>query len=70
MLLTVQAPQPRIAVCLVRVERQSWGVVITVTINRDIVAGRAEPAVQFFDVAAAAAAVTDFLWSFRDEKQS
>jgi hypothetical protein len=70
MLLTVQRPQPRIAVCLVRVEPQPWGVVITVTINRDIAARRAEPAVQFFDVTAAAAAITEFLESFKDEKQS
>jgi hypothetical protein len=68
MLLPVQTLQPRIAVCLVRVERQSWGVIITVTINRDVAARRAEPAVQFFDVATAAAAITEFLEPFSDEK--
>lgn len=68
MLLTVQTPQPRIAVCLVRVERQSWGVVITVTINRDIAARRVEEAVQFSNVTAATAAITEFLESFSDEE--
>jgi hypothetical protein len=70
MLLTVQTLQPRIAVCLVRVERQSWGVVVTVTINWDVAARRAERAVQFSDVSAAAAAITEFLKSFSDDKQS
>jgi hypothetical protein len=70
MLLTVETPQQRISVCLVRVEPQPWGVVITITINRDIAARRAEPAVQFFDVTAATAAITEFLESFRDERSS
>lgn len=68
MLLTVQTPRPRIAVCLVRVERQSWGVVITVTINRDIAARRAEEAVQFYDITAATTTITEFLESFSDEE--
>jgi hypothetical protein len=70
MLLSVQTPQPRIAVCLVRVEPQPWGVVITITVNRDVAARRAEPAVRFIDVTAAAATVAEFLGSFRDEQQS
>ena len=70
MLLTVQTPQPRIAVCLVRVEPQPRGVIITITINRDIAARRAEPAVQFSDVTAAAVAITEFLGSFSDDQRS
>jgi hypothetical protein len=42
--------------------------VITVTINRDIAARRAEEVVQFFDVTAATAAITEFLESFSDEE--
>jgi hypothetical protein len=69
MLPTVETPQPRIAVCLVRVQQQSWGVLITVKINQDIAGRRAEPAVHFSDVAAAAAAIFEFLESFTDEKR-
>jgi len=70
MLVCVPAPLPRIGVCLVRVEPQPWGVVITVTVNRDVAAGRAEPAVRFSDVGSAVAAVAEFLGSFGDERQS
>lgn len=65
----MQTPQPRIAVCLIRVERQSRGLVISVTISRDIATRRAESTVRFVEVAAAVAAVAEFLESFSDEEQ-
>jgi hypothetical protein len=56
-------------VCIIRVEVESWGLVITMTVNRDIAAASPEPAVRFTDTGQAAAAVTAFLESFKREEQ-
>ncbi|MGH3984258.1 MAG: hypothetical protein ACRDST_16630 [Pseudonocardiaceae bacterium] len=55
--------QPKAAVCIVRVELQSWGPLITVTVNRDLAWAAAEPATCFSEPAAAAAAIADVLRS-------
>lgn len=55
--------------CIIRVEVESWGLVITMTVNRDIAAASPEPAVRFTEPGEAAAAVTAFLESFKREKQ-
>jgi hypothetical protein len=60
----------RAAVCIIRVEVESWGLVITMTVNRDIAAASSEPAVHFTDTGEAAAAVAAFLESLKQEKQS
>jgi hypothetical protein len=46
------------------VEVESWGLVITMTVNRDVATATAEPVSRFSDVAEAAAAVAAFLGSF------
>ena len=56
--------------CIIRVEVESWGLVITMTINRDIATASPEPAIRFTDAGEAAAAVTAFLESLKREKQS
>lgn len=56
--------------CIIRVEVESWGLVITMTINRDIATASPEPAIRFTDTGEAAAAVTAFLESLKREKQS
>ena len=56
--------------CIIRVEVESWGLVITMTINRDIATASPEPAIRFTDTGEAAAAVTAFLESLKHEKQS
>ena len=56
------------AVCILRVEVESWGLVITMTVNRDIATAAAEPVTRFSDVGEAAAAVTAFLESFNRGK--
>jgi hypothetical protein len=57
---------PKTAVCIIRVERQSWGLVITVTVNRDVSRARPEEPVRFTSTSEAAAAVAGFLDSFND----
>jgi hypothetical protein len=57
-------------VCIIRVEVESWGLVITMTVNRDIAVASPEPAVRFTDTDEAAEAVSAFLASFRREKQN
>ncbi len=58
------------AVCIVRVEEESWGLVITLTVNRDVAAATAEKVTRFSDPGAAAAAVAAFLDSFSRKKPS
>ena len=53
--------------CIIRVDVESWGLVITMTVNRDIAAASPEPAVRFTDTGEAAAAVTAFLESLKRE---
>jgi hypothetical protein len=57
-------------VCIIRAEVESWGLVITMTVNRDIASASPEPAVHFTDTGEAAAAVAAFLESVKQEKQS
>ena len=54
----------RTAVCILRVELQARGLVITMTVNRDIANANAERVTRFSSTAEAAAAVTAFLESF------
>lgn len=58
------------AVCILRVEEESWGLVITVTINRDVASAPAEPAARFHDVSDATAAVAKFLESFTHDPET
>jgi len=51
-------------VCIIRIERESWGLIITVTVNRDVSRARAEEPVRFTSPSEAAAAVARFLDSF------
>jgi hypothetical protein len=61
-------PRSHAAVCLIRVEAQPSGALISLIITRDVMLGGPEPASHFSDVDAAAAAVADFLRSTtRDE---
>jgi hypothetical protein len=55
--------QPKAAVCIVRVEPQSWGQLITVTVNRDVARSATEAATCYSEPEAALAAVADFLRS-------
>jgi hypothetical protein len=57
------------AVCILRVEVESWGLLITMTVNRDIASGSAEPLIRFSDTEEATAAVAAFLQSFARDKQ-
>jgi hypothetical protein len=59
----------RAAVCILRVEEEPWGLLITMTVNRDIASRGAEPLVRFSDIEEATAAVTAFLQSFAREDQ-
>ena len=68
-LLSMPSRPGCVAVCIIRVEIESWGPVITVTVNRDIAAASPEPAIRFTDTGQAAAAVTAFLDSFKREKE-
>jgi hypothetical protein len=52
------------------VEEESWGLVITVTINRDVASAPAEPAARFHDVSDATAAVAKFLESFTHDPET
>ena len=56
--------RPRVAVCVVRAESQPSGLLVTVTVNRDVVVEHSEPPRHFSDTAEAADAVAEFLDSF------
>lgn len=64
MLFPMLARQPQAAVCVVRVERQSSGLLITVTVHRDVLNEHSDPPQHFSDVGDAIGAVTGFLESF------
>lgn len=49
------------AVCIVRVEPQTVGVLITLIVNRNIAAAKAEPPSYFSEVTAATSAIEKFL---------
>lgn len=59
------SPPAPSGVCILRVDLQPQGLVITLTVNRDIGNAPTEPAVHFSDVTEATAAVVEFLESFR-----
>ena len=60
---------PPTGVCVVRVERQAPGVLITVTVNPDVTTRSGEESRHFSTVATAVRAVDDFLAGFaRDWK--
>jgi hypothetical protein len=65
----MQRNPSRAAVCILRVEAESWGLLITMTVNRDIASDTAEPSVRFSDTGEATAAVAAFLQSFARDKQ-
>jgi hypothetical protein len=65
----MRRPPSRAAVCILRVEVESWGLLITLTVNRDIAGGTAEPPTRFSDTEEAAAAVAAFLHSFTPDSQ-
>jgi hypothetical protein len=52
------------AVCILRVEVESWGLVITMTVNRDVASADTERVTRFSDPREAVAAVAAFLESF------
>ena len=58
---------PKAAVCIIRVERESRGLLITVTVNRDVAEARAEPPIRFTATSEAVATVIRFLESFENE---
>lgn len=60
----MQGHTSRAGVCILRVEEESWGLLITMTVNRDIASGTAEPLLRFSDAEEAMAAVAAFLRSF------
>lgn len=60
----MQRRRSRTAVCILRVEVESWGVMFTMTVNRDIAIPTAEPVTHFANARDAAAAVAEFLESF------
>ena len=69
MLLPMQKLPSRAGVCILRVEVESWGLLITMTVNRDIASGAAEPLIRFSDTDEATAAVAAFLQSFTADNQ-
>jgi hypothetical protein len=64
MLLPVPNRPVQTAVCILRVEAESWGLVITMTVNRDVANTVTESVTRFSDPEEAAAAVAAFLESF------
>lgn len=64
MLLPMQGHPSRAGVCILRVELESWGLLITMAVNRDIASGGGEPLIHFSDTDEATAAVAAFLQSF------
>lgn len=65
----MQRRASRAGVCILRVEEESWGLLITLTVNRDIASGATEPLLRFSDSEAATAAVAAFLQSFTKDNQ-
>lgn len=64
MLLPVPSSPVPAAVCILRVVTESWGLVITMTVNRDVTGAGTESVARFSDPGEAAAAVAAFLASF------
>jgi hypothetical protein len=68
--MSMAPSSPKTAVCILRVERESWGLIITVTVNRDVRRARPVEQVRFTSTSEAAAAVARFLDSFEDDSPS
>lgn len=60
----------RPAVCIVKVDPQSWGPLITVTVSHDLVGGRPERPENFTDMDDAIAVVAAFLNGFTRDQPS
>jgi len=60
--------QPRVAVCILRVEVEPTRLIITMTVNRDIATAAAQPVAHFTDTNSAAASVAEFLESFTRDR--
>lgn len=70
MLLPMRRHPSRAGVCILRVELESRGLLITMTVNRDIASSAAaEPLIRFSDTDEATAAVAAFLQSFTAENE-
>jgi hypothetical protein len=59
----------RAAVCILRVEEESWGLLITMTTDQDVSSATPEQVTRFVDTGEAAAAVAAFLESFNSTGQ-
>jgi hypothetical protein len=59
----MQKHPSRAAVCILRVEKEPRGLLITMTVNRDVARDAAEPPIFFADADEAAAAVAALLHS-------
>ena len=57
------------AICILRMEVQSWGPVITMTVCRDLSDPDAKRVTRFTDIREAATAATAFLESFKRESR-
>lgn len=58
------------AVCLLRIERQAEGLLITMVVTRDVETGLQGPPLHFSDASGAAAAVAAFLDSVERDQAS
>jgi hypothetical protein len=62
--MSMAPSSPKTAVCILRIERESWGLVITVTVNRDISRAYHKEPVRYTRPSETAAAVAEFIYSF------
>jgi hypothetical protein len=67
--LAMPSPPAPTGVCILRVNVQPQGLLITLTVNRDIGNASTEPTVHFSDIREATTAVVAFLESFRHAGQ-
>ncbi|QXJ21277.1 hypothetical protein AGRA3207_002114 [Actinomadura graeca] len=63
----MHGPRTHAAVCLIRVESQPSGLLISLIITRDVTLGGPEPSRHFSDADAAADVVADFLRSMTQD---
>lgn len=66
----MQRSRSQTAVCILRVEVESSGVIFTMTVNRDITTSTAEPVNHFSNARDATAAIAEFLDSFIADNQN
>lgn len=55
--------------CILRIEMEPTRVIITMTINRDVVTATTQPVTRFTDTGKATAAVAEFLESFTPDRK-